>query len=132
MDPTDDMTEAQERRLAQDEVIIGALSAGSNYSNAGELAGTSSRTVARRMADPVFARRVTERRAEQVQVITGQLTGLGPEAIGAIRSCLTDEKASVRVSAGKIALELGLRFRHQNDLELQVAEIRAHLGLDGV
>lgn len=131
MDPTLGSSGAEERRSAQDELIVAALAAGNTYASAGQLAGTSTRTVARRMSDPTFARRVTERRAEQVHMITGQLTSLGPEAIAAIRSCLTDEKASVRVAAGKVALEWGMRFRHQNDLELQVAEIRHHLGLDG-
>jgi hypothetical protein len=131
MDPVEGTTEAEDRRSAQDELIVAALAAGSTYENAGEVSGTSTRTVARRMSDPAFARRVTERRAEQVHMITGQLTSLGSEAIAALRTCLTDEKASVRVSAVKVALELGLRFRHQNDLELQVAEIRGHLGLDG-
>jgi hypothetical protein len=131
MDPIEATTEAEERRSAQDELIIAALAAGSTYERAGEISATSTRTVARRMSDPGFARRVTARRAEQVQMITGQLTPLGPEAIAAIRSCLTDEKSSVRISAAKVALELGLRFRHQNDLELQVAEIRSHLGMDG-
>jgi hypothetical protein len=128
-EPTDD-NEAEARRAAQDEVIIAALAAGNSYSLTANLAGVSERTIARRMADPAFARVVADRRAEQVQTITGQLSSLGAEAVAAVASCLQDDEPKTRLAAGKLVLELVLKFRHQNDLELAVAEIRHHLGLD--
>ncbi len=122
--------ECSNRRAAQDEKIIAALASGLNYAAAGAAANVSDRTVARRMSKPSFARRVAARRDELVVSAVGQLTSLVDEAVEAIRSGLVDESARTRMAAGKLILELVLRFRQSFDLELQVAEIRAHLGME--
>jgi len=125
-----DHDEAASRRATQDEKIIAALASGLNYTLAGVAANVSDRTVARRMSEPGFARRVAARRDEVVVSAVGQLTSLVDEAVDGIRSGLVDESARTRMAAGKLILELVLRFRQTFDLELQVAEIRAHLGME--
>lgn len=85
------MTETESRREAKDELIITALATGVSYEKAGEVAGCSGRTVARRMEDAGFSRRVSKRRGGRVVEAAGQLTSLSDEAIGAIRDCLEDE-----------------------------------------
>ena len=125
-----DRDEGSNRRAAQDERIVAALAEGLTYVQAGGLAKVSDRTVARRMSVPAFARRVAERRDEQVVSAVGELTSLVGDAVDAIRSGLVDESARTRVAAGKLVLDLVLKFRQSFDLELQVAEIRAHLGME--
>lgn len=122
--------EAASRRAAQDEKIIAALASGLNYTLAGVAGNVSDRTVARRMSVPAFARRVAERRDEQVVSAVGELTSLVGDAVDAIRSGLVDESARTRVAAGKLVLDMVLKFRQSFDLGIQVAEIRAHLGIE--
>lgn len=82
-------TEQQRRRAAQDEVIVDALASGLPYAKAGELAGVTSRTVARRMQDPVFTALVSQRRAEHVSQVTGQLVAASADAVTTIHElCL--------------------------------------------
>jgi hypothetical protein len=66
--------EGQNRRSALDELLVDALAAGSSYSHAADAVGYSQRTVARRMADPTFARRVAERRAEHLVSMAGRFS----------------------------------------------------------
>ncbi len=124
------LDEGSNRRAAQDERIIAALAEGLTYAQAGALAKVSDRTVARRMSVPGFARRVAERRDEQVVSGVGELTSLVGDAVDAIRSGLVDESAKTRVATGKLILDMVLKFRQSFDLGIQVAEIRAHLGME--
>jgi hypothetical protein len=73
------MTETESRREAQDELIITALATGVSYEKAGEVARCSGRTVARRMEDAGFSRRVSKRRGERVVEAAGQLTSLSKD-----------------------------------------------------
>ena len=91
MEPTAAVSEAEARRSAQDEILLEALASGRTYTEAGELAGVSDRTVARRIAEPAFARLVRDRRDEQVQTVAGQLSTMANTAVMAIASCLDDE-----------------------------------------
>ncbi len=121
--------EALSRREAQDELIVAALALGLSYQRVGEEAGCSARTVARRMDDPEFSRRVSKRRGEVVVEVAGRLTSLSGDAVGAIRGCLDDEDPRVRLAAAKTLLELAVKFRHAHDLAVGIAEIREHLGM---
>lgn len=121
--------ELESRREAQDEVLVAALASGRSYSDAGQLAGVSDRTVARRMSDVSFARRVAERRGEQVVATAGRISSLAGEAVDAIRGCLSDSSANTRLAAARLLLDWSLKFRRGEDLTLAVAEIRQHLGL---
>ena len=117
------------RREARDELLITALATGMTYEKAGQAADCSSRTVARRMDDPEFARRVSKRRGERVVAAAGQLTSLSDSAIEAIRGCLGDEDPRVRLAAAKTLLDLAVKFRNSHDLEVEIDEIRQHLGM---
>lgn len=124
-----EQTETVSRRAAQDELITTALASGASYEKAGEVAGCSGRTVARRMDNAEFARQVSKRRGERVVAAAGQLTSLSDEAIEAIRGCLADEDPRVRLAAAKTLLDLAVKFRNSHDLEVEIDEIRQHLGL---
>lgn len=79
-------TEAQGRRVHQDELVVAALAGGRCYEEAGAAAGVSARTVRRRMAEPAFAAAVSARRGERVAAVTGQLVAAGSDAITVITS----------------------------------------------
>ena len=121
--------EATSRRAAQDEILIAGLASGLSYEEAGKAAGCVGRTVARRMEDAEFARRVASRRGEHVLAVAGQLTALSAEAVEVIRGCMQDGSARTRLAAAKTLLELAVKFRNSHDLEVEIAEIRQHLGL---
>ena len=118
------------RREAQDEILVDALANGLSYEAAGELAGCSGRTVARRMTDAGFARRVSDRRGERVMATAGQLTSLSSEAVETIRGCLDAESPQVRLAAAKALLGLAVKFRDSHDLAAEMAEIRQHIGME--
>lgn len=120
-------SEAESRRDAQDDLIVESLAAGMSYAEVADLANCSARTVARRMADPGFARRVSERRGERVSAITGQLTDVGLEAVGVIQNCLHERSYVARLRAANMALTLLMRFRHETELERRVAELELQL-----
>ncbi len=120
-------SEAGSRREAQDDLIVESLAAGMSYAEVADLANCSARTVARRMADPGFARRVSERRGERVSAITGQLTDVALEAVAVIQNCLHAEVESTRLRAANMALTLLMRLRHETELESRVAELERQL-----
>lgn len=114
------------RREQQDEVIITALSFGGSYADAAVQAGTSARTVRRRMADPAFALAVSRRRAERSSEITGQLLHASIDAVRVLRECLDSESDAVRVRASRTLIELGGRMRLVNELEERLARLEGN------
>lgn len=67
----------------------------------GEAAGCSGRTVARRMENAGFARRVANRRGERVVSTAGQLTSLSTEAVDVIRACMQGDSERTRLAAAR-------------------------------
>lgn len=115
-------------REATNEILIEALASGRSYTQAGELAGVTSRTVARRMADPAFARQVSERRAAWATRTAGELVSMGSEAIAVLRELLVDaERPADRLRAVHLVLSLGARLRHEVDLDVRLQEIEHRL-----
>lgn len=120
----------QQRRAAQDDILVEALASGLPYREAGELAGVTSRTVARRMTDPGFVRRVSERRGERVAEVTGQLVSASVDAVRVIREqCLDAERPADRLRAASLLLTLGLKFRHEHELEERLRNVEERVGL---
>jgi hypothetical protein len=117
--------EAADRRAAVDEVIVECLAQGGSYRHAASVAGCSVRTVARRMSEQDFARRVSVRRQERVTEITGELTNVAAEAVAVIRRCLDAEQTSDQLRAANMALSLVLRFRGATEMEARIAELEA-------
>ena len=122
--------ETQSRREARDELLIGALAAGRTYAAAAEEVGCGQRTVARRMADPLFARRVAERRAEHLIVLAGRFSALTERAAETIEELMDSGLERTRLAAARLVVEWAARLRNTEDMAVAVAEIREHLGLD--
>lgn len=119
--------ESESRRSAQDDILVAALAAGQSYRQAGNQAGLDKRTVARRMKEPQFIKRVRDRRREYVDAVDGQLAMRGRNAVEAISECLDDPDPRVRLAAARLILSVGIKSRNQNELERELMEIRAIL-----
>lgn len=126
------MNEAGDRRDAQDELIIAALASGRDYEGAATVAGTSSRTVRRRMSDPEFAAEVSRRRGERVGQVSGLLLDASVLAVGVLLDCLNSESDVVRSRAARTLIDLGQRVRVTSDHEERLARLEAEVNLDGV
>lgn len=127
-DVPSDPSEADDRRTAQDELIIECLAAGMSYPQTGEIAGCTARTVSRRMADRDFARLVSLRRGERVRAIAGQLTALADDAVRTIRELLAGaERDADRLRAAHMVLTFVGRFRADTDLEDRLHDLEAQL-----
>ena len=123
-------SELARRRVASQEIAIEILGAGGSYAHAGQGAGRDRRTVGRWMTDPAFAARVSERRAEWVSQIAGELVAAGPDAVLAIRREVVDaQRSSDRLKAAALLLTLGHRFREQNELDQRLRNVEVLVGL---
>ena len=105
------------------------LAAGGSYSEAGEAAARSKRTVLRWAGDPGFARLVADLRAERLSEVTGRLAELAPRAVAVLSDALESEKASVRLRAAHLTLEWTLRLRRAADLEVRMLEVELRQGV---
>lgn len=119
--------EGDRRRAPQDELIIEALASGLNYSDAGAAGRVTSRTVGRRMSDPNFAARVSQRRGERVSEITGALTTMSREAIDVLRETMADGRPGDRLRAAHLTLTLMSKFRNETEMEQRLASIERQL-----
>jgi hypothetical protein len=124
------VSEAAERRAALDEVLISELARGLPYEDAGRSVGWSGRTVARRMGDAGFRRRVSELRGEWVAQHAGRLVDYAGDAIEAIRDeVMTAERTADRLKAASLLLTACLRFRQNHELDERLRLIEDRLGL---
>lgn len=110
---TGDASVARRRRRSKfgidDEMIFLLLSWGWTYEPTAKLAGCSTTTVGRRMADPEFAERV--RRGRQADIaansaLRSQLAELAPRDLAEL---VFSEDATVAGQAGRMFMELGHR-----------------------
>jgi len=115
----------------QEEVIVAALSTGASYGEAAEQAGVSARTVARRMGDAAFAKRVADLQRQHFGAIAGSLLAGGPEAVLTIRWIMaTAERPADRLKAAALLLT-HLRHVHQLvSVEVRLDEIERLLGAE--
>jgi len=115
-------------RAAQDELIIECLAAGMSYPQTGEIAGCTARTISRRMSDRDFARRVSRRRGERLQAITGQLTALADDAVAGLRELVASaQRDADRLRAIQLVLTFTGRFRTDTDLEDRLNDLERQL-----
>jgi hypothetical protein len=122
--------ESADRRFAQQELALEALARGCTYSQAGDLAGVTAKTIQRWMRDPSFARRLSERRGDRLSQVTGLLLDATTEAVAVLRQeCREAERASDRLRAASLLLTLASRMHDRLDVETRLAEVEAFVGL---
>src|SRR5947209_7078638 len=98
---------ARSGRNANDERILMALACGATYAKAAQEAGTSERTVRRKMSDAAFRAKLHRLRGEALERAGGALTAAALKAVQTLLSLQdANQPASVRLGAAKAVLEL--------------------------
>src|SRR5881394_485385 len=110
-----------------DELLIGALAAGSPVEQAAETASVSVRTAYRRLADPGFARRLAQARDELISSALGELVECASEAVATLRALLSATDERVRLGAAKSTLDQLLRLRETLMLSQRLAALERAL-----
>ena len=118
---------ARSGRPGGDTTLVMALASGLSNRQVAQQAGCSERTVARRLADPAFRRRVDEARAATIAQTAAQLTAAGLAAVRTFLKLLDAESESVQLGAAKAILELGGKLRETQELEAQVRALEERL-----
>jgi hypothetical protein len=124
-----DKTESEDRRAWQRDVVVEELGHGRSYRAAAAAAGINAKTVQRWMTDPAFRRRVSERREEFLNGVTGQLASLALQAVAVIGAELTGEQSATRIQAARLALSELARYRHVADTDDRLNALEVELGL---
>ena len=114
---------ADSGRRSADELLAVAMASGQTLRGAAVVAGIAERTAARRWADPVFRRRVSDLRGQLVQAAVGKLANAMSEAADALQALLTADGENVRLGAARSILELGVKMRESTELEDRVVEL---------
>ena len=106
-----------------DELLLGALAAGSSVEDAARTADVSTRTAYRRLADPTFAGRLAQARDELISAALGELVECASEAVATLRELLSASDERVRLGAAKSTLEQLLRLRETLTLSQRLAAL---------
>jgi hypothetical protein len=111
-----------------DEVLLKALACGATVEAAVRTAGVGEATVYRRKRDPKFNRRLQELKTEMALRTASMLNAIGTESV---KNLMALQKESVpyatRLGAVRAALELGLRYRVEGELEQRLAALETLL-----
>ena len=110
-----------------DELLLGALAAGSPVEQAAETAGVSVRTAYRRLADPTFARHLAQARDELISSALVELVECASEAVATLRALLSASDERVRLGAAKSTLDQLLRLRETLMLSQRLAALERSL-----
>lgn len=108
-----------------DEILAAALAAGATTRQAARTANVSVRTVARRQADAAFRKDVARLRAAMVDRTVGRTAAAGSAAVGTLVRMLSASAEPVRVTAARVLLDAGLRYREHVELAERVAALEA-------
>jgi hypothetical protein len=106
-----------------DELLLRALAAGSSVEDAARTAGVSVRTAYRRLADPVFSRKLAEARDELIAAALTELVQSASEAVATLRGLLGASDERVRLGAAKSTLDQLLRLRETLALSQRLATL---------
>ncbi|CAN5292327.1 hypothetical protein BH24GEM2_BH24GEM2_18270 [soil metagenome] len=110
-----------------DTVLATALAAGHTQAQAGQLDGVSPRTVARRMEEPDFRQAMREARAALMEQATGKLADATTRVADELVALLSDESATVRLSASRSILDAAGRYAESLDMTERISRVEALL-----
>ena len=123
---------AHNGRKNADEALALALATGQTLRDAAAASSVAERRAFRRMADPVFRRRVGELRGEMVGRAVGRLADGSTEAVAALRKLLdAGTPPAVRLGAARAILELGTKLRESVELEQRLADLERRQKREG-
>lgn len=108
-----------------DVLLCTALLRGTTYPEAAKVAGCSRSTVARRMSDPTFRRRLDQLRIDAFARTTDRIVAEAMASVESISDIRSDANApvSVRLRAAIALLELSLKYRTASDLDDRLRSI---------
>ena len=111
-----------------DEVLIEALGRGSTQAEASKLAGCAVRTVARRLDDPQFVRRVDVFRDALLEAGAAKLGDLIGLATSTLRELLADDvPPQIRLGSAKTVLDASLKLRDSLLLEKRLTALETRV-----
>jgi hypothetical protein len=118
---------AHRGRKNADDALLMAIACGATVENGAAKAGVSTRTATRRMADPVFRKRLRALRLDMVQRTMGALTASGQEAARTLLELMKASTPSVRRGAVRLVLEMGIKMRELADLEERLGALEEQM-----
>ncbi len=122
---------AHKGRKNADDALLLALACGATQDQAAAKAGVSRSTVARRLEDPAFRKRLAETKADMVCRTGSHLSAGGTQAVKTLLELMERSVApSVRLGAARAVLELGLKVREAAEFEVRLAALEERLGTD--
>lgn len=114
-----------------DDVLACALALGSTWKRAARMAGVSQSTIARRLRDPAFRKKVSDYRREAVGRTVGKMLAILPEAAAALARIVKERGAKDRIPALRLAFEVGLKLRDSEDLEERIRQLEEQAAAGG-
>ncbi len=109
------------------DLLLQALACGATHEAAARQAGVTTRTVARRLADPAFRRELTRIRSDMVARTTGMLTAASLESVKTLLDLQKSGTPAVKLGAARSVIELATRLREIVDIETHLLELEAKL-----
>lgn len=110
-------------RRKGDEVVLAALAAGHTYSQAAKIAGLSTKTVQRRMADPLFRAELDELKLQVVQQTAASLGDAATAAVSTLKKLLVSKDEYVRLKAANSLLDVSIRYRETLEVSERLAAL---------
>ena len=122
---------AKRSTKGRDEALLMALACGATVVQAAVQVQVSERTVYRRLADPVFRQKLGNLRDEMVQRTAAMLRAASLEAVKTLVGLLNPSTPpTVRFSAGRAIVELGMRLREAVEMEDRLKALEAKAGIE--
>lgn len=110
------------------EAVALLLAGGRTLAEAADESGTGQRTISTWLAAlPAFRERVQALRGELTASAAGRLAGAMSAAVDTLRALLDGESETVRCSAARAILDVGVRVREQVELEQRLAALEQRL-----
>lgn len=98
---------------SKDEQLAIQLARGLSIRAVAEACGCSERTIARRLKEPSFCRRLAEIRVAATERAINSLTDAATEAVDTLRKLLSAESEQVQLGAGKAILDSAIKYRER-------------------
>jgi hypothetical protein len=107
--------------------LILALASGKSVRDAAQASGVSQRTIYRRLDDPAFSSQVQSVRGDMIQQALGRMADGMAEAADVLRGLLKAKGESIRLSAARSLLDLGVKMRTAVDTEARLQALESQL-----
>jgi hypothetical protein len=119
---------ATETKSAQVETLVTMIASGATVQNAARRAGISRTTAWRRLNDPEVVQRIGRARDEVLAQTVNRSAANAFEAFDVLRELLHDQRASIRLGAAKVLVEVALKYRVTLDTEARLAALEERYG----